>query len=125
MVRKLNGDKAASILQHRIQCVKYANRSPSRVLKLTPRNSVWKPLKGPVQDWPLAMCDPRTIDAAEDLEAADLVYHDYVVENRQIYWTPKQKWYYLSNQQPHEAWIFRQSDSKPGAGIGESGSKLS
>ena len=79
--------------------------------------SVWKPLKGPVKDWPLALCDPTSVDAM-DLEAADLVYHDYVVENRQIYRKPGQKWYYISDQQPNEAWIFRQSDSKPGAGVG-------
>ena len=36
--------------------------------------SVWKPLKGPVQDWPLAMCDPRSIKPETDLEPCDLVY---------------------------------------------------
>ena len=70
------------------------------------------------------MCDPRTVNPSEDLESCDLVYHDYVVENRQIYHTAKQKWYYVSDQMPHEAWIFRQSDSEPGAGTGESAIRL-
>ncbi len=70
-----------------------------------------------MRDWPLALCDPRTV-GSDDLEAADLVYHDYVVENRQVYRQPGQNWYYIRDQQPNEAWIFRQSDSKPGVGIG-------
>jgi len=91
--------------------------------------SVWKPLKGPVQDWPLAMCDPRSIKPETDLEPCDLVYpgslpykhntkpgytkkfSDYVVENRQLYHSPRHEWMYLADQQPSEAWVFLQSDT--------------
>lgn len=117
MVHKLNGENAPEILKHRIQCVKYVCLANVRHRQHLTENSVWKPIKGPVKDWPLALCDPRTVKLG-DLEAADLVYTDYVVENRQIYHKPGQKWYYISDQRPDEAWIFRQSDSKIGAGIG-------
>jgi hypothetical protein len=76
-------------------------------------HSTWKPLRGPVRDWPLALCDARTLEASTDLEAADLVYAEYVVENRQIYQSDRHKWYYLSDQQPDEMWVFMQSDSDP------------
>jgi hypothetical protein len=82
-------------------------------------SSVWKPLRGPVRDWPLALCDMRTVDPEADFEPADLVYAQYVVENRQVYHAERQRWYYLSNQQPDEAWVFVQSDSH-GGGIGTS-----
>ncbi|KAF2502334.1 hypothetical protein BU16DRAFT_612011 [Lophium mytilinum] len=94
MVQKLNRDNADEVLKDRVQCV-----------------NVWKPLKGPVKDWPLAMCDPRSIKPETDLEPCDLVYPDYVVENRQLYYSPRHEWVYLSGQQPSEAWVFLQSDT--------------
>jgi len=97
MVRRLNGDeKAEKLLQGRVQCV-----------------NTWKPLRGPVRDWPLALCDARTVESSTDFEAADLVYAEYVVENRQIYRSDRHKWYYISDQQPNEMWVFMQSDSDP------------
>lgn len=72
--------------------------------------SVWKPLRGPVRDWPLAFCDPTTVTIS-DLHPGDLVYDDYVVENMQLHYASNQKWYYLSDQGPEEAWVFVQSDS--------------
>jgi hypothetical protein len=74
-------------------------------------SSVWKPLVGPVQDWPLALCEASSLDAEQDLEPCDLVYPDYVVENRQVYHSSQLRWIYLSDQQDDEAWVFVQSDS--------------
>lgn len=73
--------------------------------------SVWKPLRGPVRDWPLAVCDRSTVDLAKDVKAADLVFARHAVENCQIHYSSCHKWYYLSDQQPEEAWVFLQSDS--------------
>ena len=73
--------------------------------------SIWKPLRGPVRDWPLALCDRSTVDLAKDVKATDLVFAKYAVENFQLHYSRYHKWYYLSDQQPWEAWIFLQSDS--------------
>jgi hypothetical protein len=72
-----------------------------------------------VKDWPLALCSAKTVNPIEDLEPCDLVYPDYVVENMQIYHTDQQKWFYVSDQMPNEAWVFLQADTKPGAVPGE------
>jgi len=63
-----------------------------------------------VRDWPLALCDASTVDP-ENVQPGDLVYGDYVVENCQVHESPSQKWYYLRDQGPEEAWVFVQSDS--------------
>ncbi|OMP83096.1 hypothetical protein BK809_0004477 [Diplodia seriata] len=112
MVRSLNPEKAEEIIKHRIQCVKWVIpiNWPGAVLT---KVSVWKPLVGPVRDWPLAMCEPGTMDVHRDLEPCDLVYPDYVVENQQVYFSDAFRWLYLSDQQPNEAWIFLQSDTDP------------
>jgi hypothetical protein len=73
-------------------------------------------LKGPVKDWPLALCSPATIDEKSDLEPCDLVYPDYVVENQQLYWSEGLEWWWCSDQREDEAWIFLQSDTKTMAG---------
>jgi hypothetical protein len=81
--------------------------------------SVWKPISGPVKDWPLALCSAQTIDPTKDLEPCDLVYPGYVVENMQTYHTDQQTWFYMSDQMPDEAWVFLQADTNPGAVPGE------
>ncbi len=73
--------------------------------------SIWKPLRGPLQDWPLAVCDASSV-GEDDLVVADQVYPKHVTENIQVQHGPGQKWYYLSNQQPDELLLFRQTDSK-------------
>jgi hypothetical protein len=62
------------------------------------------------------MCDPKSLEPALDLEPCDLVYPDYVVENRQVYFSERQRWMYLSDQMPNEAWVFMQADTDAKAG---------
>ncbi|KAL1638134.1 hypothetical protein SLS58_008971 [Diplodia intermedia] len=112
MVRSLNPETAEEIMKHRIQCVKSVYQIGRTDAALT-QISVWKPLVGPIRDWPLAMCDPRSMNVDQDLEPCDLVYPDYVVENQQVYFSDAFEWAYLSDQQPNEAWIFLQSDTDP------------
>jgi hypothetical protein len=35
--------------------------------------NLWRPIRGPLRDAPLAMCDGRTV-APDDLVASDLIY---------------------------------------------------
>ncbi|KAF2106425.1 putative CmcJ-like methyltransferase [Lophiotrema nucula] len=74
--------------------------------------TVWRPLKGPNQDWPLAVCDAASVDPENDLEAADYVSKDEVTENYLAYFRPHHRWFYVSNQSSNEAIVFRQHDSK-------------
>lgn len=96
--------------KHHLQCIKYAHPSiPARKTLIV--CSVWKPLRGPLQDWPLAVCDAASVDA-DNLVVSDKVYSDFATENIQVHWDARQRWYYLSGQQPDELLVFRQTDSK-------------
>ncbi|KAH6861171.1 hypothetical protein BKA58DRAFT_368675 [Alternaria rosae] len=75
----------------------------------------WKPLKGPLYDWPLALCDASTANATEDFVRGDIVYTTHVTENYRVHHSEQQRWFYLSRQTPSELLIFKQSDSKDGA----------
>ncbi|KAK1488903.1 methyltransferase CmcJ [Colletotrichum tamarilloi] len=74
--------------------------------------SVWHPLRGPLVDWPLALCDAQTVDFARDTMAGDVVDRDHVFENTQVHFNEGQRWFYLSNQLPTELLIFKNADSQ-------------
>lgn len=73
--------------------------------------SVWKPLNGPVRDWPLALCDISSIDASKDLEETDFVYQNHVEEDSQMYHRSHHKWYYQNEMTPSQAYVFRQHEA--------------
>ncbi|KAL8305074.1 hypothetical protein RB598_003022 [Gaeumannomyces tritici] len=77
--------------------------------------NVWKPLRGPLHDWPLTFCDAADIEPDVDLASADLLYPDLATENYQVYHRDTYDWYYLDGQTASEAIVFLQADSKDGA----------
>jgi len=72
--------------------------------------NLWRPVHGPLRDMPLAVCDARTV-AAGDLVAADLVYPDRIGENYLVTYNPGHRWFYVSEMNVDEAWLFRCYDS--------------
>jgi len=72
--------------------------------------NVWRPLRGPVLDSPLALCDARTF-SNEDLIASDLVYAHVRGETSRVEYKPTHRWYYFSEMQPDEALLIRIHDS--------------
>ncbi|EEQ34347.1 conserved hypothetical protein [Microsporum canis CBS 113480] len=73
--------------------------------------SFWKPLRGPLNDWPLVLCDSSLIDVRKDLAIADLLYPNLATENSILYYRDGLKWYYLSDHDPNEIIVFKQMDS--------------
>ena len=74
-------------------------------------NSVWRPLIGPNDDWPLALCDYISIDTEHDVIVADLLYVNRIGENQLLYHNKRHQWYYIEGQQPDDLLVFRNIDS--------------
>ena len=72
--------------------------------------NVWRPIRGPVLDSPLALCDARTFTDA-DLIPSDLVYPHVRGETSSVEYKPEHRWYYFSRMQPDEAVLIRVHDS--------------
>jgi len=72
--------------------------------------NVWRPIRGPVLDSPLALCDARTFTDA-DLIASDLVYPHVRGETSSVEYKPGHRWFYFSEMQPDEAVLIRVHDS--------------
>jgi hypothetical protein len=82
-------------------------------------NSIWKPLYGPLTNWPLALCDAQTVNLEEDCIATDVVTRIGWTENYQVYTNPHYRWYYLNNQEADELALFRQCDTDESFATGE------
>ncbi|QKX62998.1 uncharacterized protein TRUGW13939_10166 [Talaromyces rugulosus] len=74
--------------------------------------NLWRPIRGPIRRWPLALCDNSNLDI-DAIEIGDVVFEDFTINNEYIHFSPEQKWYYVSEQQDSEAWVFVQGDAKP------------
>ena len=72
--------------------------------------NVWRPIRGPVQDKPLAVLDARSM-GPNDFVATDLVYRDRTGEIYSVHHRPTHRWYYVSEMRPDEALLLKCYDS--------------
>ncbi len=72
--------------------------------------NVWRSIKGPVLDTPLAVCDARSVGAS-DLEACEIRYQDRSGKIYLVRHSNRHHWYYYSAMDRNEALIFKQYDS--------------
>ncbi|KND90092.1 hypothetical protein TOPH_05322, partial [Tolypocladium ophioglossoides CBS 100239] len=75
---------------------------------------VWRPLRGPVVDWPLAVCDSNSINKESDLVATDNVWSYAVFETYNVLHNPKHAWYYISKQTSEDVLLFKGFDNAKG-----------
>jgi hypothetical protein len=92
-VRDLLPDEAEALLRGRVQVI-----------------NLWRPIRGPLQDAPLAVCDATSI-SPDDLVPADLVYTHRVGETYAVKYNPSHRWFYVPKMQPDEALLLKCTDS--------------
>jgi len=93
-VRDLLPEEAAELLRGRVQVI-----------------NLWRPIRGPLLDAPLAVCDARTVEP-EDLVASDLIYPHRVGETYSVTHRPSHRWYYFSQMRADEVLLLKCYDSK-------------
>lgn len=76
------------------------------------KNSIWRPLQGPVVDWPLAMMDFQTLEPT-DSHPCDLWGHKFEERGQTVAFAhgPNQQWYYLDKHRVDEVSILKIWDS--------------
>ena len=75
--------------------------------------NIWRSIKGPVLDTPLAVCDTRSV-TANDLVNAEVRYPRRTGEIYLATHSPAHRWSYFSGMDRHEALVFKQYDSQLG-----------
>ncbi|KAK8108995.1 hypothetical protein PG984_014796 [Apiospora sp. TS-2023a] len=73
--------------------------------------NVWRPLKQPSDDWPLAVCDFTTIDQEHDIRLNDAIRRDRVDEISVLHYNEEHRWYYVKDQGVEDLLVFRNADS--------------
>jgi hypothetical protein len=74
--------------------------------------NVWRPIRGPVQQAPLAFCDASSL-ARSDFVPTDLRYRDRVGEVYSLTYSPEHRWFYYPEMQADEALLLKCYDSDP------------
>lgn len=92
-VRDLLPDEADELLKGRVQVI-----------------NVWRPINGPLQDSPLAVCDATTI-CIDDLVPSDLVYPQRVGETYSVKYNPAHQWFYVPRMRTDEALLLKCADT--------------
>ena len=89
-------------------------RSHTKALTGSSDSSIvaWRPLRGPLNDWPLGLCDADPINFTRDTMPADIVYPHRATENLQIIYNKSQRWFHLPEQTESEILIFKSATSR-------------
>ena len=91
----VGGDEAEQLLERRFAVI-----------------NVWRPIRGPVQQAPLAFCDASSL-VQEDFVPTDLRYRDRVGEIYSVTWRDGHRWYYYPRMQADETLLLKCYDSDP------------
>jgi hypothetical protein len=73
--------------------------------------NVWRPIRGPIESSPLALCDARSI-APEDFVPSDLIYPDKIGETYRFKYNRNHRWFYFPYMERNEAILLKCYDSK-------------
>jgi hypothetical protein len=92
-VREHLPDEADELLKGRVQVI-----------------NLWRPIRGPLRDSPLAMCDASTV-APDDLVASDLIYPNRNGETYSVAYNPNHRWFYFPEMTTDEALLLKCYDS--------------
>jgi hypothetical protein len=92
-LRDLLPDEAEALLAHRFAIL-----------------NVWRPIRGPVQESPLAVCDAQSL-RPDDFVASDLIYPHRRGETYAVTFRPTHHWYYVPQMQADEALLLKCYDS--------------
>lgn len=73
--------------------------------------NIWRSIKGPILDTPLALCDARSVSPS-DLVVSEVMYPNRTGEIYAMTHSNTHRWAYFSQMDRHEAVVFKQFDSR-------------
>jgi hypothetical protein len=72
--------------------------------------NLWRPIRGPLRDAPLAMCDGQSVEPG-DLIASDLIYPNRRGETYSVKYNANHRWFYFPEMTPDEGLLLKCYDS--------------
>lgn len=84
-----------------------ADEVPALLKKRFQIINVWRPIQVTALEWPLALCDYRSVDVENDTLPVALVFPDREGETLEVKYNPNHKWKYLRGMTPEEAVLIK------------------
>jgi hypothetical protein len=91
--------------------IEYPNEADELLQRRVAIVNLWRPIRSPALDAPLAVCDARSV-APQDLIASDLVFRDRRGETYNLVYNPSQRWFYAPAMRPDEVLLLKCYDSR-------------
>ncbi len=110
-VRTVHNDYTAKSGPRRVTDHLPAAEAEERLRHRFAEINVWRPIRGPIESTPLAVCDAQSIDP-QDFVPADFVYRDKVGEVYRFTYNPNHRWSYFPRLERNEAILLKCYDSK-------------
>jgi hypothetical protein len=110
-VHTVHNDYTAKSGPRRVQDHLPAAEAEERLRHRFAEINVWRPIRGPIESSPLAVCEAQSIDP-KDFVPADLVYRDKVGEVYRFTYNPNHRWSYFPGLDRNEAILLKCYDSK-------------
>ena len=95
-------DQTPAAAADRVRVHMPAEDVPKLLAKCYQIINLWRPISHPAFDWPLALCDYRSIDPVNDLVPTILRYPDRDGETLGVKYNPNHRWKYLKGMDPEE-----------------------
>jgi len=111
-VRYAHNDYTEHSAPQRVRDLLVAADADARLRRRFAVINFWAPLRRPVHNAPLAVCDAQTIQPA-DLVPTDLHYADRLGEVYSLRFSPDHRWYYFPTMRADEAMLLKCFDSDP------------
>ena len=73
--------------------------------------NLWRPIRGPLRDAPLAVCDAQTV-SPDDLVPSDLIYPHRVGETYGVKYNPAHHWFYVPEMRTDDVLLLKCYDSE-------------
>ncbi|KAF8901862.1 hypothetical protein CPB84DRAFT_1846578 [Gymnopilus junonius] len=103
-------DQSASAAVARVHRHMPAAEVPNLLKKRFQIMNLWRPIHNAAIDWPLTVCDYRTVDP-DDLFPVARIYEDSKGETLGVKYNPNHKWKYLYGMTPDELVLIKCADS--------------
>jgi hypothetical protein len=110
-VRTVHNDYTANSGPRRVRDHLPAAEAEERLQHRFAEINVWRPIRGPIESTPLAVCDARSIDP-RDFVPTDLVYRDKVGEVYRFTYNANHRWSYFPRLERNEVILLKCYDSK-------------
>ena len=108
--RVVHNDYTVRSGPQRVQDLLAAEEAEARLQHRVVQINVWRPIRGPVEESPLAVCDAQSM-APQDFVATDLKYRDRTGEVYMVTFSPTHRWYYFPHMQRNEVILIKGYDS--------------